>query len=210
MRELDIGPDGNWTDSGFAARYSAELANGLGNLVNRSLSMLKRYRSGVVPACSAELAVEVTTAIQETESNLRANRLQAALQAIWSIVARGNLYVDQTVPFKLAKDPAQARRLDEVLYNLAETSRVLAVLLWPFIPSTAENIFAQLGIKEAPDKMSAAAWGGLQSGQTIGDLALLFPLKEKADKMVFHRVVTAGGAPRPRDPRASTSVGGRS
>ena len=73
----------------------------------------------------------------ETRALLEQNQLQDALQAIWSLVTRANQYVDQTAPFKLAKDPAQAERLDEVLYNLAEICRILAVLLWPFLPGTA-------------------------------------------------------------------------
>ena len=82
VRELDIGPDGNWTDAGFRGRYSAELANGLGNLVNRSLSMLKRYRNGVVPPISKELAPEAERVVKETRSFLAENQLQAALFGI--------------------------------------------------------------------------------------------------------------------------------
>ena len=97
----------------------------------------------------------------ETRALLQQNQLQAALQSIWSLVNRANQYVDQTAPFKLAKDPAQAQRLDEVLYNLAESCRVLAVLLWPFLPGTATKIYAQLGLPGSPDKLAGAAWGGL-------------------------------------------------
>jgi methionyl-tRNA synthetase len=178
VRELDIGPDGNWTDAGFKARYSAELANGLGNLVNRSLSMLKRYRNGIVPARSDELASDAEKVIAETKTLLEQNQLQAALQSIWSLVTRANQYVDQTAPFKLAKDPAQAKRLDEVLYNLAEVCRILAVLLWPFLPDTAGKIYSQLGLSGTPDKFSAAAWGGLSAGHQIGEPAPLFPRKD--------------------------------
>ena len=178
LRELDIGPDGNWTDAGFAARYSAELANGLGNLVNRSLSMLKRYRNGVVPAVSVELAAETERIIADTRALLEQNQLQAALLAIWSLVTRANQYVDQTAPFKLAKDPAQAARLEEVLYNLVEVCRVLAVLLWPFLPGTAGKINAQLGLPGEPSQFSAARWGGLAAGHTIGTPAPLFPRRD--------------------------------
>jgi methionyl-tRNA synthetase len=178
LRELDIGPDGNWTDAGFKSRYSAELANGLGNLVNRSLSMLKRYRNGVVPARSNELSPDAEKVVAETKSLLEQSQLQGALQAIWSLVTRANQYVDRTAPFKLAKDPAQAQRLDEVLYNLAETCRVLAVLLWPFLPGTAEKIYAQLGLPGEPDKFSTASWGGLNAGHQIGEPAPLFPRKD--------------------------------
>jgi methionyl-tRNA synthetase len=178
LRELDIGPDGNWTDAGFRSRYQAELANGLGNLVNRSLSMLKRYRTGIVPAKNDELAAAAAKAADETRALLKQNQLQAALQSIWELVTRANQYVDQTAPFKLAKDPAQAKRLDEVLYNLAETCRVLAVLLQPFLPGTAAKIYAQLGLAEVPDKFSGTAWGGLNPGHKIGEPAPLFPRKD--------------------------------
>jgi methionyl-tRNA synthetase len=178
VRELDIGPDGNWTDTGFQARYQAELANGLGNLVNRSLSMLKRYRNGVVPARSDELAADAEKAVGETKRLLVEYQLQSALETIWGLVTRANQYVDHTAPFKLAKDPAQAKRLDEVLYNLAEVCRILAVLLWPFTPETAAKIFAQLGLRGAPDKLSQATWGELPQGHTIGDIAPLFPRKD--------------------------------
>jgi methionyl-tRNA synthetase len=178
LRELDIGPDGNWTDAGFKARYSSELANGLGNLVNRSLSMLKRYRNGSVPPVSTELAPEAEKVVAETRSLLEQNELQRALQCIWSLVTRANQYVDHTAPFKLAKDPSKAQRLDEVLYNLAEVCRLLAVLLWPFLPGTAVKIYAQLGLPGAPDKFSAARWGGLAPGHAIGTPAPLFPRKD--------------------------------
>ena len=179
VRELDIGPDGNWTDASFQARYAAELANGLGNLVNRSLSMLKRYCDGVVPARHNELAPEAEQAVHETVARLRRAELQGALQSIWTLVTRANQYVDQTAPFKLAKDAAQSARLAEVLYNLAETCRVLAVLLWPFVPATAEKIYTQLGLSEAPDKLSAAAWGGLNAGHSIGEPMALFPRRDQ-------------------------------
>jgi methionyl-tRNA synthetase len=178
LRELDIGPDGNWTEAGFKARYAAELANGLGNLVNRSLSMLKRYRNGVVPKVSNELAPDAEKVVADTRALLDQNQLQAALQSIWSLVTRANQYVDHTAPFKLAKDPSKAERLDEVLYNLAEVCRILAVLLWPFLPGTASKINAQLGLAGAPDKFSGARWGGMVAGHTIGTPAPLFPRKE--------------------------------
>jgi methionyl-tRNA synthetase len=179
LRELDIGPDGNWTDAGFRSRYQAELGNGLGNLVNRSLSMLKRYRNGVVPARSNELAADAAKAADETRALFQQSQLQSALQSIWGLVNRANKYVDETAPFKLAKDPAQAQRLDEVLYNLAEACRVLAVLLNPFLPGTCAKIYAQLGLTGLPDKLADAAWGGLPAGHTIGEPAPLFPRKDE-------------------------------
>jgi len=167
LRELDVGADGNWTDAGFRARYTAELANELGNLVNRSFSMLRRYRSGVVPARSEDLAEEARRVTQQTRALLEQNQLQAALLAIWSLVTRANQFVDQTAPFKLAKDPAQAQRLDA------------AVLLWPFLPETAAKIYAQLALKELPNRFAAAEWGGLPPGHRIGEPTPLFPRKDR-------------------------------
>lgn len=178
LRELDIGPDGNWTDASFRARYAAELANGLGNLVHRSLSMLQRYRKGLVPPVHHELEPEATHVVHEVRSCLEQNRLQDGLIAIWSLITRANQYVDHTAPFKLAKDPAQAGRLDQVLYNLVETVRVVAVLLWPFLPTTAARIYEQLGLGRAPDQFPLAAWGGLTPGHAIGQPQVLFPRKD--------------------------------
>jgi methionyl-tRNA synthetase len=178
LRELDIGPDGNWTDAGFRARYHAELANGLGNLVNRSLAMLRRYRAGRLPARAPDLAADATSAAEELAGHWRENRLQAGLICIWNLVTRANQYVDQTAPFKLAKDPAQAARLDAVLYTLAETCRVLAVLLWPYLPQTAERIYQQLGLADSPTRFAYAAWGGLPPGHLIGEPAPLFPRRD--------------------------------
>ncbi len=182
VRELAIGPDGNWTDESFRSRYNAELANGLGNLLNRALNMLNKYREGVVPAVSQELAGDAEQARAETERLLRANDLQGALGSIWSLVNRANLYVEQTQPFKLAKDPAQASRLDEVLYNLVEACRVLAVMLAPFIPHTAARIYAQLRLEGTPDRWSLGTWGGLTPGHRVGTPEPLFPRKDLVPK----------------------------
>lgn len=177
-RELDIGADGNWTDAGFQSRYQAELANGLGNLVNRSLSMLKRYRQGVLPAPSSDLAPDAQRATTAAIEHLRAHHLQTALLDIWSLVDRANQFIDQTAPFKIAKDPSQAARLDQVLYSLVEACRILAVLLWPFLPTTAARIYAQLGLSSEPDRLRDASWGLLKAGHAIAEPAPLFPRKD--------------------------------
>ena len=182
VRELDIGPDGNWTDESFQARYSAELANGLGNLVNRSLSMLNRYRGGTLEATSDELAEDAEKWIAKARKNYESHQIQAALLSIWGLVDRANQYVEQTAPFKLAKQEDQADRLNEVLYNLAEACRVLAVLLWPVVPETAEKIFGQLGIDDSPANFDLAKWGGLARGHTCNKPTPLFPRSDLEKK----------------------------
>lgn len=182
VRELAVGPDGNWTDSGFAARYNAELANGLGNLVNRALSMLKKYRNGVLPARHDELAPDASRAVQTVRACYAAHELQDALVNTWALVTRANQYVDQTAPFKLFKDPAQAGRLDEVLYNLVEVCRILAILVWPVIPGTSQKMFQQLGLTGVADTFSEAAWGRLPAGHAVGEPAALFPRRDTVAK----------------------------
>jgi methionyl-tRNA synthetase len=181
-RELDVGPDGNWTDAGFQSRYQAELANGLGNLVNRSLSMLNRYRGGKVPALSTELARETSEFIQSARTEYEQHHIQAALVATWGLITRANQYVDQTAPFKLAKDPAQAKRLDEVLYNLAEICRIIAIMIAPVLPETSAKILEQLNLGSSKQTLANLAWGGLEEGHQIGAPAPLFPRKDLPNK----------------------------
>ena len=178
LRELDIGPDGNWTDEGFAARYQAELANGLGNLVNRSLSMLKKYRQSVVPARNDELATEARSTIEEVKDCYRQDRIQAALTTTWRFITRVNQYVDQTAPFKLAKDPDQQGRLDEVLYNLVESVRLLPSLIQPAIPQTADRLWEQLALDGEPPLLRDLDWGGLPEGHVTGKPSPLFPRRD--------------------------------
>lgn len=180
-RELDIGPDGNWTDGGFQSRYQAELANGLGNLVNRSLSMLNRYRGGKVPARHDELEPAASELVSKTRGHYQRHEIQDALIATWSLITRANQYVDQTAPFKLAKDPAQAKRLDEVLYNLAECCRLIGVLVSPVLPDTSAKILEQLNLAQS-QTIANLGWGALPEGHQIGQPAALFPRKDLPPK----------------------------
>lgn len=181
VRELDIGPDGNWTDEGFAARYN-NLANGIGNLVNRSLAMTNRYREGVIAEQNDDLREIAEKAVTETGEHLGNHRLQQGLLSINRLIDEANSYIDRTAPFKLAKDPEQAARVGEILYNLVEVARILGVLLWPYLPDTAEKIFAQLGIEGTPDRLSLAKWGGIPAGHQVGKPSPLFPRKDLKKK----------------------------
>ena len=177
IRELDIGPDGNWTDAGFRSRYQSELANGLGNLVNRSLSMIKRYRNGRVPRGSLQLAAEIADCRARVVDCYRGHRLQEALLRISALITQANQYIDQTSPFKLAKDPAQAARLDDILYTLAEVCRTLGVLLWPVIPGVAEKLQRQLGFKQVTTNLAEPP-PPIPEGHELGEIFALFPRKE--------------------------------
>ena len=179
VRELAIGPDGNWTDEGFATRYGAELANGLGNLMNRSLSMLNRYREGVVPEPNDELSAEAIAARDKLVKELKSSDLQEGLRTIWTYIARVNQYVDQTAPFKMAKDPEQAERLGDVLYNLVESCRLLAVWLQPYLPDTSRRIYEQLGLPTDTVNIAESGWGELTADHKIGEPEGLFPRRDK-------------------------------
>jgi methionyl-tRNA synthetase len=179
VRELAIGPDGNWTDAGFRARYQAELANGVGNLVNRSLSMIKRYRQGLVPGGSNQLAKETAETWNLALAAYRANSLQEALQHAAALVTRANQYIDQTSPFKIAKDPARAGDLNNILRTLAEVCRTLGILLWPVIPGAAEKLQRQLGFQNANTSLAQPP-PSLPEGHAIGEIFPLFPRKDQA------------------------------
>jgi methionyl-tRNA synthetase len=178
VRELAIGPDGNWTDAGFRGRYQAELANGLGNLVNRSLSMIKRYRHGLVPAGAHQLRRETEETWALALAAYRSNSLQEALQHAVALVTRANQYIDQTSPFKIAKDPARAGELNDILHTLAEVCRVLGILLWPVMPGAAEKLQRQLGFPSVNTNLSQSP-PPLPEGHPIGEVFPLFPRKDQ-------------------------------
>ncbi len=177
VRELAIGPDGNWTDAGFRSRYQSELANGLGNLVNRSLSMIRSYRGGKVPAGTNQLAKETSETWTRTVGAYRANSLQEALQHCGALVTKANQYIDQTSPFKIAKDPARATDLDNILVTLAEICQVLGVLYWPVTPASAEKLQKQLGISVHSACLIAPP-PPLPAGHAIGEISPLYPRRD--------------------------------
>jgi len=181
VRELDIGPDGNWTDAGFRSRYQAELANGLGNLVNRSLSMIKRYHNGVISNGVNQLAKEMIDTHAGVVEAYRSDSLQGALARITALITRANQYIDQTSPFKLAKDPDRADELKNILHTLAAVCRLLGVLLWPVIPATSEKIRRQLGFAAGTDAMALMP-PPFPQGHSIGEIFPLFPRKDLVPK----------------------------
>ena len=177
MREVPFNGDGDFSWERLEQRYNADLANDLGNLINRTLSMIQRYRDGVIPKSSAaDLAGDadkMTTAYRERMVELD---FSAALESLWAFVTRANRYVEESKPWALAKDAAQAARLDSVLYNLAESVRLISVLVTPFMPAIAPQIRAQLGVGESLGLLAQEiTWGRLAHGTKIGQIAPLFP-----------------------------------
>jgi methionyl-tRNA synthetase len=178
FREVSFGQDGGVSTKTFGERYEAELANEFGNLASRTLNMLGRYTDGAVPAVEVEpeLAGDFETLDTEVCSLLDQAEITQALERIWQRVRRLNQYVEENAPWKLAKDPEQADKLNTVLRSLAEGLRVLTVLLTPYIPESAEKLLDALGAPKTD--LPGARYGSHPGGQSVKKLAPLFPKPE--------------------------------
>jgi methionyl-tRNA synthetase len=175
FREVSFGQDGNVSPADFETRYETELANELGNLANRALSMLGRYRDGQVPSADPDPAVaaDFEGLPAEVAGLLDRAEITAALEAIWQRVRRLNRYVEERAPWKLAKDPEQAGELDVTLRSLTEGLRCLGVLLHPYLPGASAKLLGALG---APGlDLAGAEFGAGSAGVTVGALEPLFP-----------------------------------
>ncbi len=176
LREVPFGQDGDFSRSAFIGRYNSDLANDLGNLVSRTLTMIERYSGGLVPSQGPDDGFEelVAAASREVANSLDQFQFHRALQEIWVVIDRANRYIETSAPWNLAKDPAQRVSLDDVLYVLAESLRHVARLISPFMPNTAQAIAQSLGLSQIPNH-GPATWGFLQKGQSISKIPALFP-----------------------------------
>jgi methionyl-tRNA synthetase len=180
LREVRFGHDGEVSPEGFETRYTTELANEYGNLASRTLNMLARYRDGAVPEAEAEpeLAQSFDGLTEAVCDRLEAVDLTGALDEIWRRVRRLNAYLQDEKPWQLAKDDAQAERLDRVLYGTAEGLRVVSVLLHAYLPAATARLLQALGRE---DTAIAAASFGAPGGARIGELGQLFPRVEPGE-----------------------------
>src|SRR6478609_825857 len=178
FREVSFGQDGSVSTKTFGERYETELANEFGNLANRTLNMLLRYRDSVVPQVEVEtaLATDFDGLVEEVSALLDQAEITQALDRIWQRVRRLNRYVEENAPWKLAKDESKADELSTVLRSLAEGLRALTVLLAPYIPESAAKLLDALGAPEIA--IEAARFGSHPGGQTVEKLAPLFPKPE--------------------------------
>jgi methionyl-tRNA synthetase len=179
FREVGFGQDGSVSTEGFEQRYTSELANELGNLANRTHSMIGKYRDGVVPVAEppSELTAEFEGLADEVCGAMDRSEITPALEAIWRRVRALNRFVQDQEPWKLAKDESAAERLDQVLYGLAEGLRVAGVLLLPILPDKADRLLVALGADER--SIGCARFGAVGGGETLGELAQLFPRVER-------------------------------
>jgi len=174
LREVPFGQDGSVSTSSFELRYESELANELGNLASRTIGMLDRYRDGAVPAAALDpaLAEDFAGLPERVAAHVDRAELTLALEQIWQRVKRLNRYVEEQAPWRLAKEPERAQELDRVLASLVEGLRSVTVLLWPYLPTSAERLLAALG---APELGLSSAQLGAGEVRRVSAIDSLFP-----------------------------------
>ena len=152
LREITLGQDGGFSRDALINRINADLANDLGNLLHRTLNMINKFQSGVVLEAVGESeidksfkadAMQTITDYKKLMDNIQ---LSEAIKKTWAFVSRANKYIDETMPWKLAKEEEQKQTLANTLYNLVESLRIISILILPFMPATAQKIFGQLNL----------------------------------------------------------------
>jgi methionyl-tRNA synthetase len=184
MADIATGKDADFSEERLRGRYNDELANNVGNLLNRTLNMSHKYRAGVLQSRPSSLEPlqalagrDVPRAVNDYVAGMESYQVDAALRAVVGLATSCNQLIETLAPWKIAKDPARSEDLDAILYHLAEALRIVALLLAPVLPKAASGILSQLQVPDAP-RLSAAVWGGLPGGHRVGLPVPVFPRLE--------------------------------
>lgn len=202
LHEMPFAQDGNITYEVFISRYNSDLANTLGNLVNRTVSMINKYFGGeIMPGDTAgefddDLKAVAAGALSKVSKKMETLHVADSLDEIWKIVNRANKYIDETTPWILAKDEKDRPRLGTVLYNLTEAIRIIASLLSPFMPETSEKIKAQINAEDLSAE-SAGVFGITKPGTRVGTAEPIFA-RIDAEKMLKELEDELGGDEEPQ------------
>jgi len=195
LREVPFGSDGVFSNEALINRINSDLANDLGNLVSRTVAMIDKYFGGVIPAqqTSGDFDKDLKSIVMDVpgkvEDLLDKLQFSTALTEIWKVISRVNKYIDETMPWVLAKDEANNPRLAAVMYNLAESIRIISVLIQPFMPQTPSIIWSQMGIDNSDELVgwdSSKVWGRYPSTAKVNKGEVIFPridLKKEMEEL---------------------------